>query len=133
MAYNSFHHNKMTEYYKEEFCTPTAISRAKLWSVPHHSIAKQKHEPPSSIGTVAMNRQRLQVLFSDVENLLLVHKTCGIQQLRAAFHLEKVDGYLEQLDEISYTQLLTAHSLNKVQQLKLELEILACELVQYID
>lgn len=80
-----------------------------------------------------MNRQRLQVLFSDIANLLEIHKKRGVPVMRAAMHLDKVDDFLEQLDQVSYNQLLTSFSLSKVQKYKYELEFLACELVGFIE
>ncbi|KAH9393406.1 hypothetical protein TYRP_021745 [Tyrophagus putrescentiae] len=80
--------------------------------------------------SVAINRQRLNVLLSDVENLLAVHREKGVTAKRAALHLARADRYLEQLEELSYTQLLAKVSLEAVQRMKLALEVLACDLQQ---
>lgn len=83
--------------------------------------------------TLALTHQRIQVLFSDIENLLIIHRTVGVPQIRAMHHLEKITQYQGLLDQLANTQLLSSYLFNKVQRFKLDLELLACELIRFIE
>lgn len=120
----------MSSEVKDEYITPHTNRPKQRCGL---AISGKKTDSSSIDGTLAMNRQRLQVLFSDIANLLEIHKKRGVPVMRAAMHLDKVDDFLEQLDQVSYNQLLTSFSLSKVQKYKYELEFLACELVGFIE
>jgi len=78
----------------------------------------------------ALNRQQVQILFSDIDNLRSLHEIYQTSQKQAQFSIlyRRVSAYLQRMNELASYVVLDAEQLKKFQENKQYLDQLAFEL-----